>query len=212
MDVMSLKLSPRSVTGKKVKALRRHGIVPVHVYGADVSPMALQVEAPVLRRVLPRVGTNIPLSVEIEGEQGGHVCFVREVQRHPATEDVLHVDLMRVDVTREMRAEIPVVLVGFAPAVRRLGGTLIQPLHSILVESLPMRLPASIPVDISVLEDFEKAIHVSDVTVSEDVKVLTDPEDLIVRVSPPRVEAVEAPEAAAEATPEAAEEEEEAQP
>lgn len=98
MDVPTLKLSPRSVTGKKVKTLRRAGIVPVHIYGRDAPPLSLQVDALVLRRLLPRVGANIPLSVEVEDQKGEDICFVREVQRHPVTEDVLHVDFLRVDV------------------------------------------------------------------------------------------------------------------
>lgn len=192
MDVLSLKLSPRTVKGKNVKKLRRQGIVPVHVYGTDIAASALQVEAQVLRRILPRVGTNIPLSVEIEGSSGDNICFVREVQRHPVTEDVLHVDFMRVDVSRTVRAEVPIVLAGTAPAVRLLGGILLQPLQTILVESLPMDVPPSIQVDMSVLDDFEKAIHVSDVSVDRSVTILTDTEDLIARVSPPRIEVVEA--------------------
>ena len=100
MDVVTLKLLPRSVIGKKVKQLRREGFVPVHVYGRGVESQALQAETQVLRRVLPRVGTNIPLSLELDGDKGENICFVREVQRHPVTEDVLHVDFLRVDVSR----------------------------------------------------------------------------------------------------------------
>ena len=82
MDVPTLKLSPRSVTGKKVKTLRRAGLVPVHVYGRDAPPLSLQVDAQVLRRLLPRVGANIPLSVEVEDQEGEDICFVREAPFH----------------------------------------------------------------------------------------------------------------------------------
>ena len=189
MDVLSIKLSPRAVTGKKVKRLRRDGIVPVHVYGRDLAPAALQVEAQVLRRILPQVGTNVPLSVEIDGQKGENICFVREVQRHPVTEEPLHVDFMRVDVARTIRSGVPVVLLGTAPAVRDMGGTLLQPLQTILVESLPMNVPASIDVDVYDLDDFEKGIYVSDVSVDSSVTILTDPNELIARVSAPRIEA-----------------------
>ena len=196
MDVLKLRLSARTVTGKKVKRLRRGGVVPVHVYGAGIEPLPLQIEAQVLRRTLPRVGTNIPLSVEIEGREGANTCFVRDVQRHPVTEDVLHVDFMRVDVTRRIHADVPIVLVGEAPAVRRLGGTLLQPLQSLPVESLPMKIPAAIRMDISILEDFDQAIHVGDVPVDPDVTILADPDVLIARVIQPRIEVAEVGEAA----------------
>ena len=188
MDVISLKLSPRAVRGKKVKRLRRQGEVPVHLYGRDIQPGSFQIDAQVLRRILPRVGTNVPLSVEIEGQDGDNICFVREVQRHPVTEDVLHVDFMRVDVSRVVRAEVPIVLVGTSPAVRQLSGTLLQSLQSTLVESLPMNVPPSVRADISVLDDFEKAIYVRDLSINPGVTLLTDVDELIARVSPPRIE------------------------
>ena len=200
MDVPTLKLSPRTVIGKKVKRLRRQGVIPVHVYGSGTEALSLQVDALVLRRLLPRVGTNIPLSLAIDGQKGENICFVREVQRHPVTEDVLHVDFLSVDVSQTVRAEVPVVLAGNAPAVREIGGTLLQPLQSILVESLPMNVPASFEVDVSMLDDFEKGVYVRDVSVDADVTVVTDPDQLIARVSAPRIEVEEvAEEAEAEA-------------
>ncbi len=211
MDVPTLKLSPRSVTGKKVKTLRRAGIVPVHVYGRDEPPLSLQVDAQVLRRLLPRVGANIPLSVEVEDQKGEDICFVREVQRHPVTEDVLHVDFLRVDVQQTIRAEVPIVLQGSAPAERESGGTLLQPLQNLLVEALPMNIPASFQVDVSELDDFEKGIYVRDVSVGADVSIVTDPDDLIARVSPPRIEVVEEPEEELEEGAEEAEGEEAAE-
>ena len=191
MDVLSLKLSPRTVMGKKVKQLRRQGIVPVHLYGTDLAALALQIEARVLGRMLPRVGTNVPLSIEVEGQEGSDICFVRDVQRHPVTEDVLHVDFMRVDVTQTIRAEVPVVVEGTAPAVRLMGGTLLQPQLTILVESLPMNIPVAFHIDVSELDDFEKSIYVRDVTVDPSVNILVGPDELLARVSPPRIEAEE---------------------
>ena len=204
MDVQTIALSSRTVIGKKVKRLRDRGIIPVHVYGSDIAPMSLQTDAQVLDRILPRVGTNIPLSVEIDGQTGENICFVREVQRDPVSEQVLHVDFLRVDVSRSITAEVPVVLLGSSPAVRELGGVLLQPLQAILVESLPMNVPPFIEVDISGLDDFEKTIHVSEVSVDASVTILNDSEELIVRVSPPRIE-VEEEEEVEEEAPEGAE-------
>ena len=188
MDVQSLKLSKRTVIGKKVKQLRRRGIVPVHVYGSGIDPSFLQTEALMLQKLLPRVGTNIPLSIDTEELEGENICFVREVQRHPVTEDVLHVDFLRVDVSQMIQAEVPIILTGNAPAVTEQSGTLLQPLQNILVESLPMNVPPSVEIDVSGLDDFEKAVYVSAITVSSNVTILTDGEELIARVSPPRIE------------------------
>ncbi len=188
MDVQSLKLSHRGVLGKKVKALRRNGIVPVHVYGSGIAPMSLQTDAQALQRLLPRVGTNVPLSIEIEERGDQNICFVREVQRHPVTEDVLHVDFLRVDVSQTTQAEVPITLMGVAPAVRDMNGTLLQQLQSILIEALPMNVPASIEIDVSGLDDFDKAVYVSDVSVDSRVTIVTNLEEMIARVSAPRIE------------------------
>ena len=188
MDVVTLKLSPRSVTGKKVKGLRKSGQVPVHLYGRGIESQALQTEAHVLRRVLPQVGTNIPLSLELDGDEGENICFVREIQRHPVTEEVLHVDFLRVDVSRAIQAEVPVALTGSSPAVRELGGTLLQPLLSLLVEALPMDVPASLEVDVSQLDDFEKGVFVRDIALGPAVTLISDPDEMVARVSPPRLE------------------------
>ncbi len=187
MDVVTLKLSPRSVTGKKVKELRRSGQVPVHLYGRGIESQALQAEAHVLRKVLPQVGTNIPLSLELDAE-GENICFVREIQRHPVTEEVLHVDFLRVDVSRAIQAEVPIALTGSSPAVRELGGTLLQPLLSLLVEALPMDVPASLQVDVSQLDDFEKGVFVRDIELGPAVTLVSDPDEMVARVSPPRLE------------------------
>jgi len=191
MDVVTLKLSLRSVTGKKVKQLRRDGMVPVHVYGRGVESQALQAETQVLGRVLPRVGTNIPLSLELDGDKGENICFVREVQRHPVTEDVLHVDFLRVDVSRAIQTEVPITLAGTPPAVRELGGTLLQPLLSLLVEALPMNVPPSLELDVSDLDDFEKGVYVRDIELDATVTLITDPDELVARVSQPRIEVEE---------------------
>ena len=193
MDVQTVTLTKRTVIGKKVKQLRRAGILPVHVYGTSEAPVSLQGDLLMFRRLITQIGTNIPVSVEVEGQQGEDHCFVREVQRHPVTEDLLHVDFIRVDVSQTTRAEVPITLVGEAPATRQ-GGTLLQPLQSILVEALPMNIPASLDVDVSLLDDFEKAIYVSDVTVGANVTVISESGDMVARVIPPRVEVEEVPE------------------
>ena len=190
MDVQSVKLSPRSVIGKKVKQLRRQGVVPVHMYGVGIDSQPLQIEAGLLRKLLPRVGTNVPVSIEIDGGDGENICFVREVQRHPVTEAILHVDFIRVDVSQTIRAEVPLVLIGNAPAVRQ-GGTLLQPLQRLLVEALPMNMPEALEVDVADLDDFEKAVYVSSIEVDSNVTVITESEEMIARVIPPRVEVEE---------------------
>ena len=210
MEEQTLSLSQRTVTGKKVKQLRRQGILPVHMYGRGIDSMSLQGVAGDLRRLLPRIGTNIPVSVQVEGNEGENVCFVRDVQRHPVTEDLLHIDFIRVDVTQTISAEVPIALIGSAPATQQ-GGTLLQPLTSLLVEALPMNIPATVEADVSGLDDFEKSIIVRDIPIADNVTVLTDRDEFVARVIPPRVETETFDVSDEELDEEATEEEEDAE-
>ena len=83
------------------------------------------------------------------------------------------------------------LLIGTAPAVPNMGGTLLQPLQAILVESLPLDVPESFSVDVTGLDDFEKAVYVREITIGSGVTLLTDPDELIARVSAPRIEVEE---------------------
>ena len=186
-EALTLQLEPRSVVGKKVRSLRRQGITPAHLYGMGVEPLNLQGEATVVQRLVARAGRNIPVSVSITGEQRSHLAFIREVQRHPLTEAVLHVDFYQVPMTEVTQAEVPVYLVGEAPAIRVQSGVLFQALHAVLVECLPLDVPQFVEMDISGLDDFEKSLHASDISLGDKVTVLTDPDEVIARVNPPRV-------------------------
>lgn len=201
MDVQTLKLERRELTGKKVRSLRRQGIIPAHVYGADIEPASVQVDERTLNRLLPSVGSNIPVSVEYDGQDTENICFVREVQRHPVSDAVIHVDFMRVDVSRAVSAEVPLTLTGTSAAVANMAGTLLQSVQSLLIEALPMDMPAEIIVDISVLNALDSTLSVSEITVPGDVTVLNDPDDTVIRIAPPRLETLE-DEAAAGETPE----------
>lgn len=200
-EVATLPVQPRIVLGKKVSQLRRQGLTPIHLYGAGGEPKALQVDSLVLRRVLTHVGHNRPVEVITEGTADRSLAFVREIQFHPLTLDVLHVDLFRVDADIITTVDVPIELVGESNAVH-LGGSLIQNIHTVTVEARPLDVPASIEVDVSVLNYFDKSIRVSDLPLSESVTVLTDGDLMIAHVAAPvGAEAIEA-EAAPEAPPE----------
>ena len=186
-DTLTLEASPRSVTGKKVRFMRRTGVTPLHLYGKGAASLNLQADSAVLQRLVIRAGRNIPVSVSVEGTRDTHFAFIREVQRNPLTEAIVHVDFYQVSMAEVMRAQVPVYLVGEPPAVRMLNGVLNQALNSIEVECLPLDVPQNIEVDVSELADFEQAIYVSGINLGVSVTIITDPGELIARVNPPRV-------------------------
>ena len=188
METVKIKLEPRTVIGKKVKRLRRQGYVPVHLYGAGGGSTVHQVEAKLLGKVLPQVGTNVPLMVEIEGHKED-VCFVRDVQRHPVSEDLLHVDFLRVD----RLADDPVRGAGGHHRSRPgRGGHGRDPAPA--ASERRRREPAARCAGLlrgrhRWLDDFEKAVYVRDIPAPARVTILTDPDDMLARIGAPRIEA-----------------------
>ena len=186
-DLKTLELEPRDLLGKKVETLRKSGLLPVHMYGPDIDSLSLQGDLKLLARLVLEVGTNIPVSVTVKGSDNVNMCFVREIQRHPVTENILHVDFLRVDTSKAVRAEVPIILEGLAPASQR-GGTLMQPLQNLIIEALPMDIPVSLEISVAGLDDFEKSLYVSDLSIPENITLISSSDDLIARVDPPRIE------------------------
>ena len=186
-DLKTLELEPRDLLGKKVETLRKSGLLPVHMYGPDIDSLSLQGDLKLLARLVLEVGANIPVSVTVKGSDNVNMCFVREIQRHPVTENILHVDFLRVDTSKAVRAEVPIILEGLAPASQR-GGTLMQPLQNLIIEALPMDIPVSLEISVAGLDDFEKSLYVSDLSIPENITLISSSDDLIARVVPPRIE------------------------
>jgi large subunit ribosomal protein L25 len=214
LAALEIKAEPREVFGKKLKALRRQALVPANVYGHGLESRALQLSEKVVSQSIARASGSTLFTLSLDGGQG-HTVLVKEVQRHPTSRRVLHVDFYQVQMTEKLRASVPLHFVGEAPAIRQFDGTMLHNLSAVDVESLPGDLPSHIEVDVSGLETLDDAIHVSDLNVPPDVAVLTLSEELVAKVLPPtlpEVEEVEEEEAAAEAEAGAAEAPEGEQP
>ena len=185
MDKVELEALSRSVEGKKNNSLRRQGITPIHVYGKELSSLSLQADTAGLLRALAVAGRTTPISLSVGGKQ--HFTFVREVQRDPITGSILHVDLQQVPMAEVMRAEVPIRLVGEAPAVRTHKALITQHLHTLEVECLPLEIPDAIETDVSSLEELDHALYVKDLAVDPRVTILSDLEGLVVRAHASKV-------------------------
>ena len=192
-----LEVSPRAVLGKKVKQLRREGVVPANVYGHHVESVAIQVPVDELRHVLRTAGRNEIVYLRLDSEEP-RPTFIRTVQRDAVTDAILHVDFYQISLKEKVRLEVRLHLVGVAPAVDLFSGTLLHGLDSITVEGLPTEIPSHVEVDVSGLEQIDHAIHVRDLIVPANLTVLTDLELVVAKVAPPAVERVEEVEAVPE--------------
>ncbi len=196
MAELVLNAKPRTVIGKRVKALRRQGWIPAVIYGRHLQPIPIQVENGELRRILAQAhGGARLITLQVDGET--HLALIREVQREPIRREILHVDFHAVELTEKIRVEVPVVFVGASPAVERGEGILVHGLTHVEIECLPSDLIEAIPVDLSALDRVDAAIHVRDLQVPPGITVVSDPDALIALVTAP--EAVEEAAAPAEA-------------
>lgn len=198
MADVKLAVDQRQVTGKKVKALRKQGLVPAHLYGRDTDSLALQAQTSDITTLLKTAGRNAIIDLKINGEGEARPVVLRGVQRNPTTDELVHIDFYQISLTETLSADVPVAIVGEAPAVNVYGGVLLQSLDHVSIEALPTDIPESFEVDISALEELEDALFVRDLAVPAGVTVVMAPDQIVVKVSPPKLQ-LEAEEEALEA-------------
>ena len=191
MEKLNLNVTNRTITGKKVKTLRIQGLIPMNMFGYGTDSQALQCDLSQLNKILPIAGTNIPISINIDGETkdaSETICFVRDLQWDPVSDKLLHVDLYRVDASRTVTIEVPITLTGTSDAIINMGGTLIQPVSSVTVQGLPLNIPTEFVLDIASLDGFDKSILISDLETDDSIELMNPEDQMLARVLPPRIE------------------------
>jgi large subunit ribosomal protein L25 len=203
---LKLSASARSITGKKSAGLRRHGRLPAVVYGQQPEATALELDLREFQTVWGRAGKTHLVDLALDGARPVKV-LIREVQTHPRRQGPVHVDLYRVNLRDKLHADVPVVLVGESPAVKRGDGDILFTLHQVRVECLPADIPESIEVDLSGLDELDQGLRLADLTPPAGVAFLTDGDEMVVKVAAKKaaMEVAAEEEAAAAEAAEAAE-------
>jgi large subunit ribosomal protein L25 len=173
--------------GKKVNRLRREGILPATVYGKGVGPFAVQVNARTFSDTLRHAGRTILVELEIPGQKP-LAAFIHALQRHPVTRTIIHADFRVVDLRIEITVAIPIHVVGESELVERGDALLNQVLTPVDVRALPAELPPALDVDISGLDSFDKAIYVRDIKLEGKGTIETPEDELVISLTPARVE------------------------
>ncbi len=202
MASANLSASPRSGTGKGVaRTLRQSGQIPGVIYGHARQAQSLALNAREFDRLLEHVTASTVIELTVDGKTSR--TLIREIQRHPFKQQVLHVDFQELVAGEKVTVEVPIVYVGTPQGVRD-GGILDQIKHALTVEADPTLLPEHFEVDVSALT-IGHALYVRDVRMPEGVTVQDDPDSPVALVAAPRAETpVEPMPAVAGATPEAA--------
>jgi large subunit ribosomal protein L25 len=181
MEELVLNAERRDVSGKNASRLRRAGYLPAVVYGPGAPPTPIQLNAREAVRLFRRIEGTQLIDLVVEGES--RKALLHEMQRDPIRGDYLHVDFYAPDMTRTLRVAIPIFLTGSSFAVNSLSGVLVRGITDLAIECLPADLIPSVTVDISPLKEIGQSIHVSGIQLPANIKVLSDPDDMIARVT-----------------------------
>ena len=182
MERVKIKVEKRETVGKEgVKKLRKQGYVPAVVYSNDTN-IVLTIPFAGLK-ALRSIGfsESAVIDMEIAGEKKAKSIpvLIKDVQFHPLTEDIIHVDFLKVSLSEKIKVNVPIVLKGESKQVKEESGTLEQILRELEVEGLPLDIPENVEVDVTGLT-IGHSLHVSDLIVTGNVVVITDPETAVV--------------------------------
>lgn len=201
MKSVALNAFPRSLERRGgVKKLRASGRIPAVIYGRQAKPQNLEVLAKEMENLIHHsVSENllVDLAVEADGRPK-RLALVQEVQHHPLSGDILHVDFHEVAENEKVIVKVPVETTGEAVGVKTGGGVLEHVLFKISVRALPKDLPEVITVDVSHL-NIGQAVHLGEIPAPAGVEIIGDKKVSVIAVAAPRTEEEEAAEAAAAA-------------
>lgn len=177
MDKYTLELQSREMTGRKVKRLRKQGIVPGVVYGQDIKPLHVQTDAKNFVKIYSMAGETSLVEVSVGSEK--MPTIIHEVATDPVSDEIIHFDLYKVNLKEKITASIPLNFVGESEAVKNFGAILVRSLNEIEVEALPQDLPHQLDVNLSMLSTVDSLIHAKDIKLPKGVSLITEA-DMIV--------------------------------
>ena len=192
MEKAILKAEIRSESGKRVaKDLRKKDTIPAVVYKGGKDAIKLQLSVRELERVLhTKAGENVIVTLKIAGGEKSakdKTVLIKEIQREPIKDRILHVDFNEISLTETLKVNVPLAARGEPAGVKVDGGVLEHVMRELQVECLPTAIPERLEIDVSNLKIGE-SVFVKNIAVPEGVKILNDGELIVMIVKPPKVE------------------------
>lgn len=187
-----VKATTRTVVGRKVKHLRKEGLLPATVYGKAFESLSVQFNSAEIEKLFSDIGESTLVEVILDEKEKLPVLF-RNPQYHAIEGNLIHIDCYKVNLKEKISAMVPIEFVGESQSVKD-GNTLVTVTDEIEIEALPADLPESIEVDLAVLDNVEATITVADLKVdTSKLTILTDAEQLVAKTEEPRAEEEVAP-------------------
>jgi len=187
-NAATLPAQKRDGAGKgAARKLRAAGRVPAVLYGRDLEPVHLSVDAQEAERLFHAISVdNTIVELSIDGEKEAYQTLIREIQVHPLRQSLTHVDFLRIQAGVMVESNVPMRLVGTPEGVKNSGGVLEQSIHDLPIRCIPSKIPESIEVDVTHL-DLNESLHIYDVEFEEGVEVMIEQKRTICSVAVPKV-------------------------
>lgn len=185
---MELTVQKREILGKKIRSLRRDGLIPAELYGHGFENIHLSVPVKDFSKVFKEAGESTIINLVLSGVEGSTVgddkfpVLVHDVEFDSLSDKINHIDFVAVRMDEKITATVPLEFIGEAPAVKEKDGVLIKAVKEIELETLPVNLPHSIAVDVVSLVDIGSVIRVGDLKINSKVKLLVDSETVIATI------------------------------
>jgi large subunit ribosomal protein L25 len=185
---ITVSASRRSEFGKNAsRRLRVSGRIPATVYGQGKEAQSVQLDPKVIWGILhSHAGQNTIFELALEGGETSH-ALIKDFLRDPIKGNIMHVDLLRIDMTHKLTLRVPIEISGVPVGVKVGGGLLDIIMREIEIKCLPADIPEHILVDVSHIE-LNQALRVNELTIPDKLEVLSDPDSVVVTVSPIRVQ------------------------
>ena len=181
--MLKLTAQIREKLGKKVKSLRKEGLLPAVLYGPKIKNVSLEVNQKDFEKTYQEAGESSLISLSVA--KNNYLVLIHDVKLDPLTDKPIHVDFYQPKLDEEIEAHIPLVFEGEAPAVKEFGGTFVKNIYEITVKALPQHLPHEIKVNVEKLKTFEDNILIKELEIPKDVKIINNPDEIIALVTPP---------------------------
>ncbi|MBI2032277.1 MAG: 50S ribosomal protein L25 [Candidatus Levybacteria bacterium] len=174
-----LKVEKREIFGKKLKKLRREGLLPANIYGKDIKSQAVLLPVEDFKKTYKEVGETGLIDIELDGKSTPVLIHNTQVT---FDQNILHTDFYKVNLKEKVKAMIPIEFIGEPKAVTEKIGILMHILNEVEVEALPEELPENVEVNVEPLAAIDEQITVADLKTSEGVTLLTDPAQVVAKI------------------------------
>ena len=188
-DRIILNASLRKIFGKQTRSMRKNGLIPANIFGEKMEPLAISFDQKAFNETFKIAGETNVVYIAVDSKK--IPTLISEIQIHPVTQSILHIDLRKIDLTHKIEAHVPILLVGESEAVESKNGVVISQMDEVKIESLPEDIPNQIEIDISKLSEIGDIFRVSDLVVEGSFVILDEHERAIVSIIEHKEEEIE---------------------